>query len=561
MSVYKLIITLMVLCLSVTMTGCGGGGGSSGDEPPQQSNGQDTENPTAGSEKANIELYGEFDAGKTKEVGSDNAALLLDDEDVEYSALGMSLPEKKVAEKLARVAEVDEDVFAVQAEDTLEVIKVMLSNDGASVTELVNRMSAGLLGRVAVVVLSADYDATTTSASAIRNAMIDVLGSDAEVAELPQTGTLSFSKFRIALAIVETDVQPLVWAAAYPVEKAGVVTSAYGDLNNGSAVVTNGTQDALENNQETFSQTENSSTGVDILWVIDNSGSMSQEQQNLADGVDQFFDQLNNAGVDFRLAATTTDARNCEEMRPLPDNATANFIDSTTAEGKAQWSGVSGIARPGIGGSGTETGFFCADKVDTSGFDRADADDVVVFVSDEPENETATGSRPSGQNSYVVRDFNTYKQSFIDSGATFFAIVGEHKQVRATFNDSYGFSTSCNGDGGNAYGGSHYREIATETGGSSASICSDSADWSVMYNEIIETATGLASNFILAHQALPSSVVVEINGAAVVRDTAHENGFDVIRVKDNTALAFYGAAIPEDGDSIEVSYDYQPASP
>ena len=227
MSTHNFFLTLLVLCLPLTMTACGGDDDdtSSGGQSQQDSNDQDTKDAAVGSEKANVELYGEFNAEKTEEVGNSNAALVLDDADIEYSALGMSLPEQlqPAASKSFRASAAEEDAFAERAQSTIDSLKTLLTDDGASVTELVNRMGAGLLGRVAVVMLNADYASTTTSGSAIRNKMIQELGSDAQVADLPQTGTQSFSKFRIALAIVETDTQPLVWAAAFPAEKSSEV--------------------------------------------------------------------------------------------------------------------------------------------------------------------------------------------------------------------------------------------------------------------------------------------------------------------------------------------------
>lgn len=46
---------------------------------------------------------------------------------------------------------------------------------------------------------------------------------------------------------------------------------------------------------------------VDVLVVIDNSGSMATEQANMASRFDTFFDQLQ--GMDWRVAITTTDVR------------------------------------------------------------------------------------------------------------------------------------------------------------------------------------------------------------------------------------------------------------
>ncbi|MBO5754411.1 MAG: VWA domain-containing protein [Proteobacteria bacterium] len=62
---------------------------------------------------------------------------------------------------------------------------------------------------------------------------------------------------------------------------------------------------------ETFSMT---SGAVDFLWVIDNSGSMGDELSLLADTVDQVAERLDNSGIDYRFAVTTTDAYLIDEQ-------------------------------------------------------------------------------------------------------------------------------------------------------------------------------------------------------------------------------------------------------
>jgi hypothetical protein len=47
---------------------------------------------------------------------------------------------------------------------------------------------------------------------------------------------------------------------------------------------------------------------VDVLWVIDNSGSMAPSQQQLADNFPSFITTFQNKGFDFNIAVTTTDA-------------------------------------------------------------------------------------------------------------------------------------------------------------------------------------------------------------------------------------------------------------
>jgi hypothetical protein len=46
---------------------------------------------------------------------------------------------------------------------------------------------------------------------------------------------------------------------------------------------------------------------VDVLLIIDNSGSMGEEQANLAANFAPFIDTLENVGADYRIAITTTD--------------------------------------------------------------------------------------------------------------------------------------------------------------------------------------------------------------------------------------------------------------
>ena len=95
---------------------------------------------------------------------------------------------------------------------------------------------------------------------------------------------------------------------------------------------------------------------VDILFVIDNSGSMSDEQQNLASNFNRFIEVLaDQVDLDYRIAAVTTDqAPNSNIERtgsrtvfsPVPANTTfeprylssdvneSNCLDSSGAEQK-----------------------------------------------------------------------------------------------------------------------------------------------------------------------------------------------------------------------------------
>ena len=57
-----------------------------------------------------------------------------------------------------------------------------------------------------------------------------------------------------------------------------------------------------------------SSGTVDFLWVIDNSGSMEDELENVVNTVQTFAKRLGNSGIDYRFAVTTTDAYLLDEV-------------------------------------------------------------------------------------------------------------------------------------------------------------------------------------------------------------------------------------------------------
>src|SRR5437868_2296854 len=70
-----------------------------------------------------------------------------------------------------------------------------------------------------------------------------------------------------------------------------------------------GVQFSIDGNTLTFKQTPGISNGqIDVLWVIDNSGSMAPFQTNLTSNFNSFISNMNTKGYDFRLAVTTSDA-------------------------------------------------------------------------------------------------------------------------------------------------------------------------------------------------------------------------------------------------------------
>lgn len=69
-------------------------------------------------------------------------------------------------------------------------------------------------------------------------------------------------------------------------------------------------------------------TLIDILWVIDNSGSMCEEQDNLTRNFENFIEGMTDLNARFRLAVVTTDMEDKEAKQPPRPNHKGKFQNS-----------------------------------------------------------------------------------------------------------------------------------------------------------------------------------------------------------------------------------------
>ena len=57
---------------------------------------------------------------------------------------------------------------------------------------------------------------------------------------------------------------------------------------------------------------------VDVLLVVDDSCSMAEEQNKLADNFQSFISAFDGVDVDWQIAVTTTDTYRTKYSRPVP---------------------------------------------------------------------------------------------------------------------------------------------------------------------------------------------------------------------------------------------------
>jgi hypothetical protein len=229
-------------------------------------------------------------------------------------------------------------------------------------------------------------------------------------------------------------------------------------------------------------------SSADILWVIDNSGSMSEEQEGIARNAAPFINVALENHVDFRMAVTSTDLDpGGLDGRFYPLDLSHPRILSSRRDPDDLTRDWTYLINLGTNGSGDEKGLKAArmalssplidslDMPDTPekfdgnlGFLRRDANLAIVIVSDERDH------------SYDVAPSPTYWQDYVDF---FRNIKGERRS-----NSMLRVHTITGGDDGcaTAEAGYGYNEVARATGGVIQSICA--SDWSATLQAIAEQA-------------------------------------------------------------------------
>lgn len=234
---------------------------------------------------------------------------------------------------------------------------------------------------------------------------------------------------------------------------------------------------------------------VDILIVVDNSGSMKFEQSNMADRFDKMIDQL--AGLDWRLAITTTEintagntSRNRADGQILQIANNKYFISSSDDLNLARQQFANTIQRPEEGSS-SEQGIFATYRAlerakdvgsNNSLFIRADAALSVVVVSDA--NETPFGGKFTDRN-YPTKFLEYMATSYVDKSFSFHSIIVK-KDDRACL--------SLAGSGNEGYG-LFYEDLSTRTGGIIGNVCD--IDYGSQLREIGKASANLVKNISL----------------------------------------------------------------
>ncbi len=275
-------------------------------------------------------------------------------------------------------------------------------------------------------------------------------------------------------------------------------------------------EDAVDSFTQNSSNTINK---VDIVWVIDDSASMGDDQKAIAENFDAFINDFLDKKIDFKMGITTTDTK-------VYNGEFVHKIDLLTAQ-KAAANEANFIkdfkknVKVGVGGDWKEKAFQSMNETIhdsyNDGFFREDALLAYIVVTDEPEQ-----SADSVQE--IVDDLLAFK--------------GDRKEYLKIYSVHRVFGNSKD---------DRFTEAARLTEGFTANIKES------FYKNLLEigsTIVDLINSFKLNNVPVnPDKIKVYVEGQELKVGWAYST-------KTN-AVVFDSNAVPAEGSAVKVEYKYE----
>lgn len=349
---------------------------------------------------------------------------------------------------------------------------------------------------------------------------------------------------------------------------------------------------------------------IDIIWVVDGSGTMANHQTNLANNFNNFIGNFLSKGYDYHMVVTSTDAWLREvnynggacSANPNPSqnpntiykssadcqNTLANYGQLTqfrdgdiygTAGGAAgARSGIYMLTslmdpafvattfginiKTGVRGDGTREGALASLRAVL----RRNSDGSIGY-NGETHTELMNFRRPEAFLAVIVvsdEEDQSRKQNNTD-----YSNIDEYVNSFVGFLDGYTggvegkrkYSVSgivledinnCSyGLNAQATQGDRYVAAANATKGLIKSICSP--DFSTELTEISEKIVTLASRFQIAREPRVETIKITINGNQIPQNEV--NGWTYVAENGYYYIEFHGSSLPSQNASISVDYD------
>jgi hypothetical protein len=310
----------------------------------------------------------------------------------------------------------------------------------------------------------------------------------------------------------------------------GGSTGGYGDCNNGHGNDADGVDESnptvgLETKckKEVFYQASEETKKLDVVWIVDNSGSMSDEQTALGLNFSAFIDDFILKNVDFKMAITTTDTSSDAKKGKMVTGSDIKLTSAMAQSNPNQFKAdFKNLIKVGTSGSGNEKGLAASEgfmEKYSNSFVRPNAYLAVVVVSDEED-----------QSPKAVAEYTDYLKTFKASAG----LVKVYSVVDVN-------NTNV-GSGGITTGSERYKEASNRTAGLIADIRDD------FYNvltEMGESIINLLDSFALANEPVDGSLRVFVNNVETTNYTYETS---------TLSIKFNPGSIPPVGAEILVTY-------
>lgn len=386
-------------------------------------------------------------------------------------------------------------------------------------------------------------EVTTRSAKKMRDDILFALApvGPADVTGLPNSSGAGYTEFRVFVTVLERHNRYITLVAIAPATQFDTrdqVKFRMSDLTNTTGVAQAGDGDSLR--CHIFPVTIEVPQ-ADFYWVLDQSGSMSDDFAKVQQFAGDFYLQLQNTALDFRLGVANMDADYGGKLRAnvgwhrdvqtFKDEIQDYVIDCSPCDGATEhglWSAQEGIRH--MRRSSTPL----LERI------RPAASLATVIMSDERPQSVKDRRFPGGTTMTEDQILREFKNFFVGQ-TTMFTIVSP--------------GGSCGEDG------KDYTEVALATGGLNASLCAADLQESIV--AIIETIAGRASGFRLPDYPISSTLRVyqgdpadPTQGRWVPRSRV--SGFDYF--PQTNSIAFFGDEYKPDPDSgapVQVAVHYE----
>ena len=271
---------------------------------------------------------------------------------------------------------------------------------------------------------------------------------------------------------------------------------------------------------------QESNLEVDVLFVVDSSGSMEQAQLGLANNVTAYLLTAQALGLDYQLGVVSMDVAGAGILEGAPPIVTPSTVDGAGVIASTINLGVFGSATE----QGLDTAYLTLSSPNTdpagpnAGFLREGAGLRLVFLTDEPDQSTLLGS-PGAYTAF------------------FQGLKANPAHVVAS--DISGGATGCTDPTHNgADPALGYNDVVAATGGVSASICG--TDWSAVLATLADGSVHLADTFTLSDVPQTGSVGVALNAVPIYVGWQYDGFLN--------AVVFEADYVPANGDTVEISY-------